>query len=280
MTQSKILEELFDKKILKIIKLFLVKDGFKYQAFILSFMLYMVGLGLADEKDVSVKGLEIIKKCKHLYLESYTSKLQCDISKLEGLYGQKIIIADRDLVEKKADEMLDKAKDSDVGFLVIGDPMCATTHIDLRLRAKEKGIGVRVIHNSSIISAIGAIGLEVYKFGKITSIPFFYENVNTPIEVFNMNREKGLHSLFLLDLDPINDKFLSIKEASEYLISKGISGEEFAIGCARIGSDDCVIKAAKLSDLGSKDYGNAPYCIVIPGKMHFMEEDALELWKD
>ena len=243
--------------------------------------LYMIGLGLFDEKDISLRGLETIKLCDFLYLESYTSLLQCNISKLEELYGKQIIIADRELVEKKADEMLDKAQTSNVGFLVIGDPMCATTHVDLRLRAKEQGIKVSVIHNASIISAIGATGLEVYKFGKTTSIPFMIRDtpIKTPIEVFELNQKNGLHTLFLLDLDPIKGEFLSIRESAEYLVSNGIASDANAIGCARIGAPDQVIKVGKLFEIGKFDYGNAPFAIVIPGKMHFMEEDALKLWQ-
>lgn len=40
-------------------------------------MFYIIGLGLGDAKDVTVKGLEIIKKCERVYLESYTSILTC-----------------------------------------------------------------------------------------------------------------------------------------------------------------------------------------------------------
>jgi diphthine synthase len=41
-------------------------------------MLYLVGLGLADEKDITVKGLEIVKKAERVYLESYTAVLLVD----------------------------------------------------------------------------------------------------------------------------------------------------------------------------------------------------------
>lgn len=240
----------------------------------------MVGLGLSDEKDISLRGLETVKNCDLVYLESYTSKLQCSVSDLEELYGKKIILADRELVEKRAEEIISNAKDKDVAFLVIGDPMCATTHVDIFMRAKEKGINVNVIHNTSIISAIGVIGLEVYKYGKITSIPFLNENIKAPVEVYGMNKRDGLHTLFLLDLDPINGKFMGIKEAVEYLISNNADENVMAIGCARIGTNDAVIRVDSLKNLVNYEYGGAPYCIVIPGKMHFMEEDALKLWKE
>ena len=40
-------------------------------------VLYMIGLGLSDEKDISVKGLEIVQKAKSVYLEKYTAVLMC-----------------------------------------------------------------------------------------------------------------------------------------------------------------------------------------------------------
>lgn len=45
-------------------------------------MLYLVGLGLSDETDITVKGLEIVKKASRVYLEAYTSILLVDQSVL------------------------------------------------------------------------------------------------------------------------------------------------------------------------------------------------------
>lgn len=49
-------------------------------------MLYLVGLGLADETDITVKGLEIVKKAERVYLEAYTSILLVDKEKLVRLH--------------------------------------------------------------------------------------------------------------------------------------------------------------------------------------------------
>ena len=103
----------------------------------------MIGIGLNDEKDITVKGLEAVKKCDSIYLESYTSLLQAKKTDLEKLYKKKIILADRELVEKKAEEtILKDAKTKNTAFLVIGDVFAATTHIDLFMRAKKAGIKV------------------------------------------------------------------------------------------------------------------------------------------
>jgi len=242
--------------------------------------LYFIGIGLNDEKDITVKGLETVKKADFVYLEAYTSILQIPVSKLEKFYNKKIISSDRNLVEKKAEQtILKNAKDKNVAFLVIGDPMCATTHTDLLLRAKKSGIKTKIINNASIVSAIGITGLEVYKFGKITSIPFENKNVKAPYEVMQNNLKNNLHTLLLLDLKPEQNQFLTIKDAIEYLIKQGMPEEQLCIGCARIGSDAPKIKTAKAKNIKDMDFGNPPYCLIVPAKLHFIEEEALEQWK-
>ena len=103
-------------------------------------MLYFIGLGLGDVKDITVKGLEIVRKCERVYLEAYTSVLTYGgKTALEEFYGRyDLVEADRDLVESGADTILMNADSVDVAFLVVGDPFGATTHTDLLLRAKGK----------------------------------------------------------------------------------------------------------------------------------------------
>jgi precorrin-2 methylase len=84
-------------------------------------MLYLVGLGLADEKDITVKGLEVIKKAERVYLEAYTAVLLVDKDVLEAFYGRPVIIADREMVESSSDDILKDADKVDVAFLVVGD---------------------------------------------------------------------------------------------------------------------------------------------------------------
>ena len=129
-------------------------------------MLYLIGLGLGDETDITVRGLNAVKRCKRVFLEMYTSILGVDTAKLESFYGKKIEVADRDCVESRSDMMMEDALDDDVAVLVVGDPFGATTHTDFYLRAVAKGIKVRVIHNASIMNAVGCCGLHLYHFGK------------------------------------------------------------------------------------------------------------------
>ena len=247
-------------------------------------MLYMIGIGLNDAKDITIKGLEAVKKCDKVYLESYTSVLQANVKELEKLYGKKIILADRELVEKKAEStILKDAKEGNAAFLVIGDVFGETTHTDLKLRALDAGIKVNIIHNASVLNAIGITGLELYKFGKVTSIPFENKDVETPYEVLGMNKKIGLHTLFLLDLNPKGKKFLTIKEAINYLLKveeknkkKLFTKNTVCVGCARLGSDSPTIKTGYSTDLLKQDFGKPPYCLIVPGELHFMEEEALE----
>ena len=165
-------------------------------------MFYLIGLGLGDEKDISVNGLEAISSCSKVYLEHYTSLLGVDPEELSNFYGKKVILADRDMVESQADKLIQNAKSENVAFLVVGDPFGATTHTDIVLRAQNKGVKVKVIHNASIMNAIGCIGLALYSYGIAVSIVFFTETWK-PDSWFSKiadNHSRGLHTLCLLGM--------------------------------------------------------------------------------
>ena len=119
----------------------------------------MIGLGLSDEKDITIKGLEAVKASKYVYLEMYTAILMIDNERLSKFFDKEVIVADREFVESGCDIMIQQAKTDDVSFLVVGDPFCATTHTDLQLRCIEEKVKVNVIHNASIVNAMGCCGL-------------------------------------------------------------------------------------------------------------------------
>ncbi len=255
--------------------------------------LYLIGLGLSNEKDISLRGLEAVKKCYKIYLEDYTSLMNYKVADLEKLYDKKIILAGREKSEQGAEQIVLEAKRQDVAFLVVGDPFSATTHIELLHLAFDNKVKVEVIHNASILNAVGITGLQLYKFGRTTSIPY-PENVALPVAPFQILKENmdiGAHTLFLLDLNPALGKFLKIGEALDILLKvqqseKGkkntkmiLTEKTLVIGCARLGSSDYCIKAGPLNKVKAFNFGAAPYCLIIPGKMHFMEEEMLEYWK-
>lgn len=248
--------------------------------------LNIVGIGLADEKDITVKGLELVKKSDVIYLESYTSKLAVPVSALEKFYGKKVELADRKLVETDAEEKLLKpAKNKEVTLLVIGDALSATTHIDLLQRANGMNIKTNVVHNASVLTAIGATGLQLYKFGKTASIPFSHGDYEpeTPYAILAENLSIGAHTLFLLDLKPDENKFMTVNDALRYLQKlevkngKGLMKDStLVVGCARLGASDQKIIAGKVKDVVKQDFGAPVQCLIIPGKLHFVEEEALK----
>ena len=145
-----------------------------------------------------------------------------------------------------------------------------------------------VINNASIITAVGITGLQIYKFGKTTSVPYPDRNFRpeTSYEVINQNRLLGLHTLLLLDIRPDLGKFMTISEAVDILLEiesrknqKAFTPKTFCVGCARIGSDNFIIKAAAAKDLKKMDFGRQPHCLIVPGELHFVEEEALGEWR-
>jgi len=265
--------------------------------------LYIIGIGLDNEKDISLKGLEKIKKCSKIFLEYYTSRLNCTVERLEEIYGRKLILADRDMVEKDAEKIINPAKESDIAFLVIGDPMGATTHTDLMLRAKEADVKIEVIHNASILTAVGIVGLELYKFGKTISIVFPQDDwkVQAHYDVIRDNQKAGLHTLCLLDIkmkEPSKEnlkkdvgifeepRFMTVNDAIKNLLAieserkeKVFTEDTVCVGCARIGSFEKKIIAGTAKELLEADFGAPLHCLIVPGKLHFMEEQALDIWK-
>ncbi len=248
--------------------------------------LYFIGLGLGNEKDITVNGLEAVKKCDLIYLENYTSVLNCSKGDLEKFYGKKIILSNRQMVENDDNEIIKNAKAKNVAFLVIGDVFGATTHIDLWMRAKKDGIKCFVIHNSSILTAIGITGLQLYKFGKVTSIPLENDNVEAPYDVLKGNLSLRLHTLFLLDLKPDDGKFMTVNDAIRYLLKVELKRNEKVfteknpcIGCASIGSESQLIKFGAAKELLKFDFGKHVHCLIVPGKLHFMEEEALGMYR-
>ncbi|XP_017784235.1 PREDICTED: diphthine methyl ester synthase [Nicrophorus vespilloides] len=266
-------------------------------------MFYIIGLGLGDCKDVTVKGLEIIKKCERVYLEAYTSILTCGTEALEAFYGRKLIVADRDLVEQGADEILQGAATEDVALLVVGDPFGATTHTDFILRAKEKGIPFHVVHNASILNAIGCCGLQLYSFGETVSIPYWTDSwqPDSFYEKIMSNYERKLHTLCLLDIkvkeptlesltkkkiEYMPPRFMSVSEASQQLLQIierkgcGLTKDSFCIGLARVGSETQGIVACSLEKMSSYDLGGPLHSLIIPGtELHPLELEYIDQFK-
>lgn len=247
--------------------------------------LTFIGLGLYDEKDITLKGLEEIKNCDRVYAEFYTAKLfGTDISKVEKTIGKKIEILSRKETEK-GDKILEGALKEKVVFLTCGDPMTATTHIDLRLRAIDMGIKTKIVHGGSIITAVpGLLGLQNYKFGRTTTLVFPEKDYfpKSPYNIIKDNKAMGLHSLVLLDIQAENNRYMTANEGMKLLLEmeKELKERVFtenSIVCvvARVGSPNPTLMANKVGFLMDKDFGPPLHTLVVPGNFHFMEVKAL-----
>src|SRR2546428_10712859 len=135
--------------------------------------LLFMGLGLDDEKGIPLRGLDEAGSADVVSAELYTSALPgASLEAVEKLIDREIRRLPRQEVED-GQVLLAAAAKGAVAFLVPGDPMTATTHVDLRLRAAASKIRTRIVHGVSILtSAAGALGLQAYKFGRATTIPF------------------------------------------------------------------------------------------------------------
>lgn len=267
--------------------------------------LFLIGLGLGDEKDITVRGLEAVKSCDFVFLEAYTSVLGVDVQRLSDFYGcsNKLFVADRTMVESEADNILTKAKDARVAFLVVGDPFGATTHTDLFLRAKELGINVDVIHNASIMNAVGCCGLQLYRYGYCVSLPFFRAGwqPDSFYKRIKHNRSAGLHTLCLLDIkvkEPdfetlistgketfLPPRYMTCGQAVSQMLEveekrgEGVYGPKtLCVGLARVGRYNQKIVVASMEDMVNVDMGGPLHSLVIVGQPDEVEESMLKLY--
>jgi len=241
-------------------------------------MLSIISLGLSGKKDISINGLETCRKCDVLYIEVYTNYFNSGLKELTEFIGKEIVELKREDLENNSRKIIEEAKKRKVGILIPGDCFSATTHISLLTEAKKEDVKINIVHGSSVFTAVAETGLSLYNFGKATTIPFDNKNIKSPLEVLKNNQKLGMHTLFLLDVK--DNKYMTINEGLKYLADNGFSEENFSVGCAGLGSENKEIKYGKMNELIKHKFKAYPQCLVIPGKLHFTEEEALELFKE
>jgi len=231
-------------------------------------MLYIIGLGL-NVDGISKYGLETAKKCKRVYLENYTVEFPYSMGELGQVIGKKLIDADRKFVEGLS--IIDEARKTDVCLLVYGSPLTATTHITLLQEAKESGVRIKVIYSASVLDAVAETGLQVYKFGKIASMPEF--EATSFIDVVKENQSINAHSLILVDIGlKFSDALSKLEKAAS---EKKIKLDKILV-CQCLGTKRKKISYKSLEELRDWKGVKAPYCIIVPGKLHFVEKEVLE----
>jgi len=249
--------------------------------------LVFIGLGLHDEYGMSLRGQAEARSCNLLFTEQYTNPMpNLNLKNLETLTERPIVVLSRLDVEEDAQRLIiARAVSGKVGFLVPGDPMVATTHMDLRLRAHKVGIKTRIVQSSSITTAIaGVTGLQSYKFGRTVTIPVIGES-HIPESTYlgiKSNMTGGLHSLVLLEFDVEGERHVTIPEALKRLLATSASRQEdtitertLVVGAARVEAPDMSVKAGPIVEVLQWSFGSPPFVLIIPGQLHFLEAEAL-----
>jgi len=233
-------------------------------------MLYIIGLGL-NEKGISKQGMLTLSKCAKVYLEGYTVDFPYDVEKDLNL-GKKIEVLERKDVE--SNKLIKEAKGRKIALLVYGCPLFATTHMSLILDAKAQGVRTKVIYSASVFDAIAETGLQLYKFGKISSMPAWRNNYEPDsfLDFVEQNQSIKAHSLILVDIG------LHFKKALVQL-EMAAQNKHMKLGkiivCSRVGAEDKQILYATPEILRKKDI-EAPFCFIIPSEMHFLEREVVE----
>lgn len=236
-------------------------------------MLYLIGLGLS-EKDISLKAIDAIKECDRVFVEFYTNRGSKE--EIEKLTGKEIEILEREKVE--SDFLINEAKKSKIALLVSGDCLTATTHIELFSDAKKNEIDVEVIHGTTIFTAVSETGLQLYKFGRVTTLMKEGDYLpESPYDVIIKNRKNGLHSLVLLNVEMDIPEGLDILKELEEKKKENLFKEKIVL-CSELGRNSA-IDYNKLDELDIDSFkGKIPACIIIPGELNFKEEEVLDLW--
>jgi diphthine synthase len=249
-------------------------------------MLSFVGLGISGFESIPIQGLNAISTADIVYLEQFTSPIgKSDLEKIQNAIKGEFKPAKRWLVED-GNEILEAAKGKNVVLLSYGDPYIATTHIELRARAIENKTKTHSIHaSSSLTSMIGECGLQFYKVGRIATIMSEMKSLTTPYYVIYKNLIEGNHTVLLLEYNQDKDFFLDPNDALKGLLEteqgqrrKVITESSYVIVASRIGFEDQTIISGKISSLAKMNFGKPPHTIIIPGRLHFTESDALKLF--
>ncbi len=245
--------------------------------------LSFVGLGLGA-KGVTLQGVEEMEEADIIYLEYYTTPHEPQLlSHVQKATGKRFTVVDREFVEDGT-AILGDSIGKKVVLAVLGDPMIATTHNELRVRAIRRGVETRVVHSATIASAAAsASGLHSYKFSRTVTVT--REAVGKLTQAYHILHEnllEGAHTLLLLEYDVQTGEGVTPADAMAGLLlaeanfKRGVVKEgTFAILVSRLGRDDSALSAGTLAELSRKDCGTPPHCLIIPGKLHFTEVEAI-----
>ncbi len=241
-------------------------------------MLYLVGLGIWDEGDITLRGIEVCRKSSKVYAELYTSAWGGDLRKLEKLVGKKIKVVGRSDMEESSPRLVREARRKSIAILVPGDPLSATTHSGIMDEAMKAGVKVEVIHSSSVFTAIAETGLSLYNFGKTVTVvtPSDKYKPESFYDTAKENMDKGMHTLVLLDINMSVQEGLGILMEIERKKQKKVFHHNGKILIASaIGSNKKLMMYGKITRLANEDFP-PPALIIVPGRLNIFEKEFLE----
>jgi diphthine synthase len=277
--------------------------------------LLLVGMGMGGVDGMTIAAKQAAMAADHRRYEAYTALWPDDqLAHLENEVGAIERVMRPEVEQPNA--LFALAETGLVALLIVGDPLQATTHVDLQLRAEELGVTCQVFHGISITSVVtGAVGLSNYKFGRQTTLTYPYGDwvATSPLEVLASNWGQNLHTLALLDLDPtgqgtgdqrpmkpedavrsmqlmwekldeLRDEPLSEtypRLALKQAIRKAYLMQSFeevpVILCSDMGTNDQQIVSTTLGELGRFEGGRLN-CLVFPAGTGEVEDKALLRW--
>ena len=251
--------------------------------------LWLIGLGPGDLQQMTVAALDAARSADYRYLEGYTALLPPDeLVNMEGLIGPWELRM-RSAVEEPHD-LLSLAQTAKVALLVVGDPLQATTHVDLQIRCEEMGLPCHVEHGVSITTIVtGAVGLQSYRFGRQCTFAYPYGEYmpTSPLEVILANRERDLHTLALLDLDPTGmgegkqspmTPEIAVDVLRQMAQRLEIEVEDWTLVlCSDMGTEDARISVGTPKEI-SGIKGGRIHCLLVPANLHDVEAAALARW--
>lgn len=251
--------------------------------------LTLIGLGLYDEKDITLRAIDEAKNSDKCFIELYTGFWHGNLKKLEKTVGKKIEELKRKDLEDNSGKIIDLSKNQKVVIFVQGDPLVATTHLALLMEAKKKKIEMKVIHNASVLSAISETGLHIYKFGQIVTIPFPEKTKgNLPesvYEIIKLNKSRKLHTLCLLDVVQEEKRFMLPQEATKILLElekknkeNVFSEQTLVIAVGKLGSKEPTVEVKSAKDMLNSYFRDLPAVLIIPGELHFTEKEFFKIF--
>jgi len=257
--------------------------------------LYIVGAGISAEY-LTLRALKALARADKIYIDSYTSIAPgVDEELLTRLAPEAVIVrAARFHLEDMSRRIIEEARQSHVAILVPGDPFLATTHSAIAVEARQRGVEVVIVPGVSGLQAvIDYTGLQVYRFGKVVTLVYPEDGVKpyTVLDVVRDNRERGLHTLILLDLRLDENKAMTIPEAvhillelEEEMLRKGMLhtmhiNKGLLVGVARAGLPDAKCAAGPPDFVAGTEYPPPPHSLVVAApRLHPLEEEALHVF--